>query len=71
MFYQQTASKLWRRVGRNMDLLARERAEKLRKMRKAGRAADIDDEEPDLVEVGTRVNRKKQSSQTERWKQEV
>lgn len=38
-------------MGRNMDLLAKERVKKLIKMRKAGRAADIDDEEPDLVEV--------------------
>lgn len=47
----QVASKLWRRVGRNMDLLAKERSKKVTKMRKAGRAGDIADEEPDLVEV--------------------
>lgn len=47
----QTATKLWRRVGRNMDLLTRERAEKIRKMRKVGRGGDIEDEDPDLVEV--------------------
>ena len=47
----QAATKLWRRVGRNSDLLTRERADKLKKMRKVGRAADIDDENPDLVDV--------------------
>lgn len=35
-----------------MDLLTKERAKKLKKMRKTGRAAEIDEEEPDLVEVG-------------------
>lgn len=45
------ATKLWRRVGRNTDLLSKLRAEKLLKMRRAGRGADFDDEDPDLVEV--------------------
>lgn len=45
------ATKLWRRVGRNTDLLSKQRAEKLLKMRRVGRGADFDDEDPDLVEV--------------------
>lgn len=49
----KVATKLWRRVGRNSDLLAKERAEKIMKMRKVGRAGDIEDENPDLVEVST------------------
>ncbi|CAM9293643.1 unnamed protein product [Pylaiella littoralis] len=53
----KAATKLWRRVGRNSDLLTRERAEKLKKMRKAGRAAEIDDENPDLVEAFNKARR--------------
>ncbi|CBN79697.1 hypothetical protein Esi_0388_0005 [Ectocarpus siliculosus] len=53
----KVATKLWRRVGRNSDLLTRERADKLKKMRKVGRAADIDDENPDLVEAFNKARR--------------
>eukprot|EP00752_Nemacystus_decipiens_P001585 g1546.t1 len=53
----KAATKLWRRVGRNSDLLTRERAEKLKKMRKVGRAADIDDENPDLVDAFNKARR--------------
>jgi hypothetical protein len=46
VFAWQAARKLWRRVGRNMDLVNKLRVEKMRKMR---RPADL--AEADMVEV--------------------
>lgn len=40
-----------------MDLLTRERADKIRKMRKVGRGGGIEDEDPDLVEVRVQTSR--------------
>ncbi|CAM9111146.1 unnamed protein product [Choristocarpus tenellus] len=48
---------LWRRVGRNMDLLLKERTRKLKKLRRAGRGVELDMEEPDLVEAFNKARR--------------